>query len=163
MFTELKFNLTEVLRPLGAPVHIGLAGDWAGMLGALQRRGWRGAIGLIAASALVLQAFFAVSMATQALVLAGQQGGEQAGSYFVICTEQDGMTALDGAGAPARPMVHCPNCTLASSGAATLPDPVALTVPQAVSAERTPFVSVAACISFHQARAGLSRAPPQNA
>jgi hypothetical protein len=30
-------------------------------------------------------------------------------------------------------------------------------------AERTSFVSAAACISFHRARAGLSRAPPQNA
>ena len=130
------------------------------MVGAFHKRGWRGAIGLIAAYALVLQACLAYSMASQA---AAQSAAADSDSFFVICTSQDGMPVPDDAGAPVKPMTHCPICTLSASAAAMLPDPVSLPVWQAAMTARTPFVSAAACISFHRARAGLSRAPPQNA
>ena len=130
------------------------------MFGAFHKRGWRGGIGLIAAYALVLQAFLAYSMATQA---AAQGDSPYSGSFFVICTSQDGVMGVDGAGAPAKPVTHCPICTLSVTAAATLPDPVLLPLWQATFSEPTEFISAAACISFHKARSGLSRAPPQNA
>ena len=130
------------------------------MFRAFHKRVWRGGIGLIAAYALVLQAFLAYSMATQA---AAQDGSSSSGLFFVICASHDGAAAADGADVPAKQVAHCPICTLSSSAAATLPDPALLPMWQAARTERTTFVSAAACISFHQARAGLSRAPPQNA
>jgi len=130
------------------------------MFGAFHKRGWRGVIGLITAYALVLQAFLAYSMASQA---AAHGDAPYSGSFFVICTSQDGAVAVDGAGTPVKPFTHCPICTLSASAAVTLPDPASLPIWQAAMMERTPFVSAAACISFHEARAGLSRAPPQNA
>jgi hypothetical protein len=130
------------------------------MFGLSHKRVWRGAIGLIAAYALVLQAFLAYGMATQA---AAQDDPSYSGLFFVICASHDGAAAADGADVPAKRAAHCPICTLSSSAAATLPDPNLLPIWQAALAERTNFVSAAACISFHQARAGLSRAPPQNA
>jgi hypothetical protein len=123
------------------------------MFGAFHQRGWRGAIGLIAAYALVLQAFLAYSTAVQATA--------QDFSFFVLCTPQDNPDTPHGGGAPTN--AHCPVCTLSGSAAGTLPDRVLLPLWQAAMAERTSFVSTAACISFHRARAGLSRAPPQNA
>ena len=58
------------------------------MFGAFHRRGWRGAIGLIAAYALVLQAALAYSMASQA---AAQDSSSSAGDVFVLCTAQDNV------------------------------------------------------------------------
>jgi hypothetical protein len=129
------------------------------MVGALLKRGWRGAVGLIAAYALVLQAFLVFSMASQA---AAQDPASFAGNFFVLCTAHDAADAQPAEGAPPPPKAHCPICTQAGSPAATLPGPAALPGLQPISAGRTAFVSVAACISFHQARAGLSRAPPRN-
>jgi hypothetical protein len=127
------------------------------MFGGVHRRGWRGAIGLVAAYALVLQAFLAYSTAVQATA----QDSSYAGDFFFLCTSQDHPDAPHGGGAPTH--THCPVCTLSGSAAGTLPDRVSLPLRQAAKAERTSFVSVAASISFHRARAGLSRAPPQNA
>jgi Protein of unknown function (DUF2946) len=127
------------------------------MYWAICRRGLRGAVGLIAAYALVLQAFFAYSIATQA---AAQ--GNSSGSFFVICVNSDDAVTMDGMDAPVKPGTHCPICTLSGSAAATLPETAVLPAWQAVSAGRTPFVSVQACVSYHEARAGLTRAPPQN-
>ena len=130
------------------------------MLGAFHKRSWRGAIGLIALYALLLQAFLAGSLAAQA---AAQGDPSYSGSLFVICAAHDGAAAVDGADVPAKQAAHCPICTFSASAAALLPEPGSLPIRQGVAAGLAPFVSVAACISFHQARAGLSRAPPQNA
>ena len=130
------------------------------MFRAFHKRIWRGSVGLIAAYALVLQAFLAFSMTTQA---AAQGDPSYSGSLFVICISHDNAAASDGADVPAKQAAHCPICTLSSSTVATLPDPVLLPVWPAARTEPATFVSAAACISFHQARAGLSRAPPQNA
>ena len=125
------------------------------MFGAFQKRGWRGAIGLIAIYALLLQAFLAYGMAAQA---AAQ--GDSTNAFFVICTSHDGAVALDGADAPARPAAHCPICTLSASTTATLPTPISLPLRHDIGPERTPAVSDVARGSPHEARAGLSRAPP---
>jgi hypothetical protein len=130
------------------------------MLRSIHKRVWRGGIGLIAAYALVLQAFLPYSVTTQA---AAQGDPTYSGSSFVICVSHDNAAAGDGADVPAKQAAHCPICTLSSSSAATLPDPVLLPVWPAARTERATLVSAAACISFHRARAGLSRAPPQNA
>ena len=110
------------------------------MFGAIHKRGWQGVIGLIAAYALVLQAFLAYSIATQA---AAHGDSPYSGSFFVICTSQDNA-ALDGAGVPVKPTTHCPICTLSASAAGTLPNlvslPTLLPIWQSVSAEQTPFV-----------------------
>jgi Protein of unknown function (DUF2946) len=130
------------------------------MFGAFHKRSWRCAIGVIALYALLLQAFLAASMAAQA---AAQGDPSYSGSLFVICTVHDDGATVDGADVPAKQAAHCPVCTFSGSAAALLPEPELLPIRQDVATGRTPFVSVAACISFHQARAGLSRAPPQNA
>ena len=112
---------------------------------------------MIAAYALVLQAFFAYGVATQA---AAQ--GSSSGSFFVICVNDPGAD-MNGMDAPVKPGTHCPICTLSGPAAATLPEATTLPPSQSAVVERTPFVSVQACISYHEARAGLTRAPPQNA
>ena len=117
------------------------------MFGAFHKRGWRGAIGLIAAYAIVLQAFLAYSMASQA---AAQNASAYTGAFFVLCTSQDNPNAQHDDGAPLKLNTHRPVCTLSGSEAATLPDPVSLPIWQGVAAGRTPFVSIAACISFPQ-------------
>lgn len=116
---------------------------------------------MIAAYALVLQAFFAYTIATQAAAL-----GTSSGSFFVICVNDGGSDMSGSAGgtdAPVKPGTHCPICTLSGPAAAMLPDVVTLPAWQSVAAERTSFVSAQACISYHEARAGLTRAPPHNA
>jgi hypothetical protein len=125
------------------------------MLKAFWKRGWRGAVGLTAGYALVLQAFLVYGMATQA---AAEGDSPYSGSFFVFCFSDDGAGTPDGAAAPIKLKTHCPICTL--SPAATLPEPLGPPIAQAVRAERTAFVSAAACIAYHSARAGLSRAPP---
>jgi hypothetical protein len=129
------------------------------MFRAFHQRMGRGAISLIVAYALVLQAFFSYSLVTQA---AAQDDASQSALFFVICNSHDTAAAPNGADVPAKPAAHCPICTLSAAGAAALPDPIMLPVRQAVAGSAS-FVSAAACISFLQARAGLSRAPPQNA
>jgi hypothetical protein len=125
--------------------------------GAFRNRGWRGAIGLIAAYALVLQAFLAYSMASQA---AAQGDGPYSGSFFIVCTSQDDAAAGH-AGAPAKPVTHCPICILSASAAATLPDiarlPLSPPSPHFVSAARTPFILIAYASRPH------SRGPPATA
>jgi hypothetical protein len=128
------------------------------MFGGLHRHGWRGAIGLIAAYALVLQAFLAYCTAVQATA---QNTSSYSADLFVLCTSQDNPDTPHGNGAP--PNAHCPVCTLSAAAAGALPDPISLPLRQAATGGRTPFISAAACISFHRARAGLSRAPPHNA
>jgi hypothetical protein len=124
------------------------------MFALLRRRRIRGAIGLIAAYAFVLQAFLAYSMATQA---AAHGDLPHAGTFFVLCLTDDSSAAGDGAG-PITLKTHCPICTLPPP--AMTPDPIALPLWRAIGTQQTPFVTVAACIAFHRARAGLSRAPP---
>jgi hypothetical protein len=127
------------------------------MFRAFSKRGWRGAVGLIAAYVLVLQASLAYGIAAQAAA-----HGNGSGSFFVICVNDDSSAATDGAAAPGRPTTHCPICTLTTAAVGIAPDPVALPLPQSVSAHRTSFVTTEACVSYHRARAGLTRAPPQN-
>ena len=109
---------------------------------------------MMAAYVLVLQLFLSFSMASQ---VAPQGGALFTGSFFVICSSHDGDTGL-----PNGSAVHCPICIL-SSAAGIDADPVLLPLGDGISQARLPFVSPAACLSFHSARAGLSRAPPQNA
>jgi hypothetical protein len=128
------------------------------MCGAFQRHFWRGAVGLIAAYAFVLQAFLAYGMAARAAA----SESSYAAAFFVLCAADDTTAAPDHESVPAKPNTHCPICTLIGSAAAALPEPVALPLWRAGQFERTSFVTAVACISFHQARAGLSRAPPQS-
>jgi hypothetical protein len=130
------------------------------MLGGFCKRAWRATVGLTVAYALVLQAFLAYGMASQA---AAQDSSAFSGSVFILCTSQDDYGAAHDSGAPVKLKAHCPVCTLSGSSVATLTDPPSLPVRQAGVSAPTAFVSVTACISFHRARAGLSRAPPQNA
>lgn len=123
----------------------------------------RRAIGLIAAYAFLLQSFLALSMVSQAAAAGSLSHG---GTFFVLCLSDDGAAKDDGLaskdGAPAKPVTHCPACTLAvASGVA----PEVAALPEQVSyiEQRTPFITAEACIAFHQARSGLTRAPPQNA
>lgn len=124
---------------------------------AFGRRGCRAAVGLIAAYALVLQAFMAYSLASQAAAL-----GDTSDSFFVFCASHDGVAAQPLDDQQDKPAVHCQLCTVAGSTAATLPGPVLLPLNLSALTHRTDFVSADACISFHRARAGLSRAPPRN-
>jgi hypothetical protein len=124
------------------------------------QRGWRGVIGMIAAYALVLQAFLAYSLVSQA---AAQDPSSFSGAFFVICSSQDGADAAHEGDAKLKLNTHCPICTSASFSAATVPDVVALPGLPAAFSVRLAFVSIDACVAYHQARAGLSRAPPQNA
>lgn len=127
------------------------------MFEGLFHRGWRTAVGLIAAYALVLQALLAYSIAAQAAAT-----GEVSGAFFVICKTDSGGTTAEGGAAPAKPSTHCPICTLAHDTAGPVPAVAELPLPYAVSAATTPFVTAQACLSYHRARAGLTRAPPQN-
>jgi hypothetical protein len=123
----------------------------------LRKHFWRRAIGLIAAYAFLLQSFLALSMVTQAAAAGSLSHG---GTFFVLCLSDD-SAAKDDTGAPAKLVTHCPACTLAASSGVA-PEPVALPEQLAYAEQRTPFVSAEACIAFHQARSGLTRAPPQN-
>lgn len=130
------------------------------MSGISWKRGWRSAVGLIAAYAFVLHAFLAYSIATQA---AARDASSYSGIFLVLCVSNDGTGTSHDADAPIKPNTHCPICTLSVPAAAILPDCVVLPLWQAALSQRTPFASVAACVSWHQARAGLSRAPPLQA
>ena len=123
------------------------------MFGAFKQRGWSGVVGLITAYAFVLQAFFAYSVASQAAV-----HGNSSGAFFVICTNDGTGTGTDGATVPVQPTTHCPLCILTPSSSPILPHTVELPTLWPMSVHWTPFIS--ACLSFHRARAGLSRAPP---
>lgn len=130
------------------------------MFRSIHQRGWRGVIGMIAAYALVLQAFLAYSMATQA---AAQDLASFSGAFFVICSAHDASDAVDGADAKLKLSAHCPICTLAGSATAILPEPAVLPATPVAFTMRTGFITADACVAYHRARAGLSRAPPQNA
>jgi len=125
------------------------------MSGALQKRGWRGVVGLVASYALVLQAFLTYSGASQAAV-----HGDSSGAFFVICINDDTSARADAPSAPVQPTTHCPNCTLTASAPLIAPDLVELPIWQHSFERWAPFLSEQACIRFHRARAGLSRAPP---
>ena len=125
------------------------------MSGALKKRGWRGAVGLVASYALVLQAFLAYSVASQAAV-----HGDSSGAFFVICINDDIDARAEAPSAPVQPTTHCPTCTLTATAPLIVPDLVELPLWQSSLKRWTPFLSAQACIRFHQARAGLSRAPP---
>lgn len=124
----------------------------------LRKHFWRRAIGLIAAYAFVLQSLLALSMVTQAAAAGSLSHG---GTFFVLCLSDDGA-AKDDASAPAKPVTHCPACTLATASGVS-PEPAALPEQLSYVEQRTPFITAEACIAFHQARSGLTRAPPRNA
>jgi hypothetical protein len=122
----------------------------------------RGLTSLVVAYVLVLQALMASIVITQA---AAQDPSTDAAGFFIICSQHSGAADDGSAGddGPAKPFAHCPICTLASSHGMLLPEPMELPSVQTSVTRRLSFVSADACISFHRARAGLSRAPPQNA
>jgi hypothetical protein len=131
------------------------------MSGEFRKRIWRAAIGLAAVYALVLQTFLALGLMAQA---AAQEASPDS-PFAIICLSHDQSAVQDGTtgnGVPAQPNAHCPFCPLAGSTAATIPDPVLLPSRPFSFAGAAPFVSTVACLSFHRARVGLSRAPPQN-
>lgn len=126
------------------------------MFAELRKHFGRRAIGLIVAYAFVLQSFLALSMVSQAAAAGSLSHG---GTFFVLCLSDDSLAKND-ADAPAKPVTHCPVCTLgASSGVA--PDPAMLPGQLSYVEQRTPFITAEACIAFNQARSGLTRAPPQ--
>jgi hypothetical protein len=130
------------------------------MSGRFRKRIWRTAVGLIAVYAFVLQSVLALSVVSQAA--AQDVGGSD--PFSIICASHDQGLPADGAAGgdlPAKPNTHCQLCTLAAVTAATVPDPVSLPGFDGVRGTGL-FVSTAACLSFHRARVGLSRAPPQN-
>jgi hypothetical protein len=118
---------------------------------------WRGLIALIAAYAIVLQGFLSTSIVTQA----AQDPPD--GAFLIICSSHTPDGTAQDTDAPAKPDTHCPICTVSASNVALLPEPVLAPSRHEGLTQRQAFVSVAACISFHRARAGLSRAPPQRA
>lgn len=128
------------------------------MRGPARTRRWRSAIALMAAYALALQAFLAVSIATEAAA----QGNFSA--LLTLCTAgHDDPAAQGDAGAPVKHAVHCPICTLAAAAGAMAPPSIVPLLPPAGAAQKLAFVSADACLGFHQSRAGLSRAPPGDA
>ena len=114
-------------------------------------RNWRlrSTVALIVAYVFVLQGFFVYTVANQAGAHAATSG-----SFFVICSEEEGADQTD---VPTETTTHCPACTLRADCTTNAPDAVRLLT---LTIEHAGFVSVAACISFHLARSGLSRAPP---
>jgi hypothetical protein len=118
----------------------------------------RGLIALVAAYAIVLQGFLAYSLVTQAAAQDSPYG-----AFFIICSSHAPDGTAQDTDAPAKPDTHCPICTVSASNVALLPEPALTPSRHEGLTQRQAFVSVAACISFHRARAGLSRAPPQRA
>jgi len=121
---------------------------------------WWGVAGLVAAYALLLQSFFATSIATAA---AAHDPAQASGVFFVICSADDDASVADGAGVQPKPRTHCPVCTLTASGTGVLPEVTPVLIHIDLAAGHFGFATSAACLSFHRARAGLSRAPPQHA
>ena len=115
------------------------------------------AIGLVAMYALLVQAFLAYGMAAQAAA----QGADSS-PFWTICTAHDIAAAPDATDAPGKAANHCQICTLSASASATLPTPACLPAWQRVVTQRTKLDLGRVFPSFHAARAGLSRAPPQN-
>ena len=122
----------------------------------LRKHFGRRAIGLIAAYAFVLQSVLSLSIVSQAAAAGSLSHG---GTFFVLCLSDDGA-AKDDSGVP-KPVTHCPACTLATASGVA-PEPTAIPEQLATIEQRTPFITAEACIAFHQARSGLTRAPPQN-
>jgi hypothetical protein len=128
-------------------VHNIALGRW----GVIVIRNWRlrSTVALIVAYVFVLQGFFVYSVANQAGAHAAASG-----SFYVICSEEEAADQMD---VPTETTTHCPACTLSTECTTNAPEAVRLLT---LTIERTGFVSIAACISFHLARSGLSRAPP---
>ena len=118
---------------------------------------WRGAIGLIAAYALVLQALAAAVVVTRA---AAWGAPPDAASLSAICAAHDDGVPVDG-GAPATSGVHCPACMLPAFAAATLPDAAAATPTPPVS-QSSPALRQLVIASARTMRPA-SRGPPQAA
>jgi len=116
---------------------------------------WRRAIGLIAAYAFLLQSFLALSIVTQA---AAAGSLSQAAHSFVLCLSDD-SAAKDDTGVP-KPVDALPGLH-ACGVVGVAPELVALPTTR-LREQRTPFASPKPVIAFHQARSGLTRAPPQN-
>jgi hypothetical protein len=126
--------------------------------GTFKKLRWRGLTALVAAYALVLQGFLAYSIATQAATQDSPYG-----AFFNICSSHAPDGTAQDTDAPAKPDTHCPICTVSASNVALLPEPVLIPSRRGGLTQEQAFVFVAACISFHRARAGQSRAPPQRA
>ena len=127
------------------------------VLEAIRKRGWRRAVGLIAAYALALQAFLAHAALAQA---AATGALSQGGAFFIVCVSHDGDAVPGDAGAPVKTASHCPTCTLAAGAGGIVPDAVPLPKWRPGASEQASPVSVANGIFIHRARAGLTRAPP---
>src|SRR4029077_12957100 len=112
----------------------------------------RNAFVLAVAYAFVLQTCLAYSFAGH-----GATQSSAAGSLFVICSTHGEAADED---APADTITHCPLCTLTTFGLTVTPASLALPF---LGTLATAFVSIEACLAFHRARAGLSRAPPRQA
>jgi hypothetical protein len=125
-----------------------------------RRRGWlRGLTGLVVAYALILQAFLATSLASQA---AAQDPTAASGTFFVLCSHEAGADAQAGGAPPSTDHTHCPDCTLAACAGALVPEPSQPAVTPSIAAQ-CPVPQAGSFISFFSPRAGLSRAPPTGA
>jgi hypothetical protein len=120
--------------------------------------GWRRAISLIAAYAFVIQSILAISVVTQA---GASDGASYSGTFFVICSGNDGSAASGEAGAPIKPNTHCQICVLSISAGGIDAQPAVLPAWQAGVVEHTALAGASTFISFHRVRAGLTRAPPR--
>ena len=118
----------------------------------------RGIVSLIAAYAIVLQAFFAFSVASEAAA-----SGNQSGTFFVFCSASAQSASLDQSGTPTKTITHCPICTLTVSSGAAVPDSVVVPHWQPTFAHEILIVTSTIRISIYQSHVGLARAPPQHA
>jgi len=119
----------------------------------LKQRTWLRAACLAAAYLLVIQA----ALSGMALTKAVAHGSDP---FSIFCNgDPDSAPAEDGV--PAKSMLHCPLCMLATTAFGVVPS--VAEVPQIVSfaVNQLHFVSANACVSLHRARAGLSRGPPK--
>lgn len=126
------------------------------MFDPVKKRVWRGLTALVVAYALVLQAFLATSLASQAAA----QDPSAPDALFIICSHDgSGGTQADD-GVPRPDHVHCPACTLAACATALAPEPPSLSFAFAGQTQRTGFAPADSVSTFFPSRAGLSRAPP---
>jgi len=118
----------------------------------------RGLTSMVIAYALVLQTFFAFSLATQAAI----QNPSAGDTLFVICAHDDANAQSD-TDKSTTAHVHCPLCTVASFASALTPDPALLPLRVVAVAGQIQFALAEAGLPTFSQRAGLSRAPPSDA
>ena len=124
-------------------------------------RGWRGAVGLIAAYAIALQTLFAAFAPLPAN--AGNALGADFGPLSVLCFGSGNAGSDGDPDAPAHTSsgkFHCVLCGSSAAGAAVLPDAAGAPLALPQFATHDFLRPVDASMALAPARAGLARAPP---